>query len=174
MIEFEPKEGQYGILWNGGGFSSEEEMREWIDRVYKYAQDYHDSNNDWGEVYKELVVQGVSSSDAKVVVETLKEKEKNKDSHQIDFVRANYLHKKEGLSWEDVEHKLREEGKKEEDAHNIVETIKRKDKNEAHAYTSAGLLILGFGLLTLFFDVPDIWIGGIIVGGILLITGLTK
>lgn len=78
MIEFEPKEGQYGILWNGGGFSSEEEMREWIDRVYKYAQDYHDSNNDWGEVYKELVAQGVSSSDAKVVVETLKEKEKTR------------------------------------------------------------------------------------------------
>lgn len=175
MIDFEPKESQYGILWNGGGFSSEDEMREWIDRVYQYAQEFHDSNNkDWDEVYKELVSQGVSSSDAKIVVDTLQEKEKIKDSHNIDFVRASYLHKKEGLTWEEVERKLQEEGKQKEEAHNVVESIKRKERNEANAYTSAGLLILGFGLLTLFFDVPDIWIGGIIVGGILLITGLTK
>lgn len=175
MIEFEPRESQYGILWNGGGFSSEDEMREWIDRVYQYAQEFHDSNNKgWNEVYAELVSQGVSSADANVVVENLQEKEQSKDLHKIDFVRANYLHKKEGLSWEDVEKKLKEEGKQKEEAHNIVETIKRKEKNEAKAYTSAGLLILGFGLLTLFLDVPDIWIGGIIVGGMLLITGLTK
>lgn len=60
---------------------TEQEIQEYVNRVYDYAADlYINQNMSWNQVERELVKQGLTTSDASVVVENL-QKEEHKAKH---------------------------------------------------------------------------------------------
>ena len=60
---------------------SQEEIQDFVNKVYDYAVDlYTNQNMSWEEVKRELINQGLNQEDALTVVENLKEQE-NKAKH---------------------------------------------------------------------------------------------
>lgn len=55
---------------------SEEEIQEWVDKVYEHAVDlYSNKQMSWGEIEQELINQGLDAGNAATVVSNLKEQE---------------------------------------------------------------------------------------------------